>query len=157
MEICWSFSKEWSPNVLLDLNNKRRDRKVRKQWKDMKKIRVSTLQSRNCWHGRILCWHVWTVPKQHKCHSTTWRIFECYGGQKKETLNVIGRNECTFRQYAQQEQKFITPKNSVQGIMISALQPRGMDLSQQKFEEIKFFHEGKKYADIRHMNTKLFS
>ena len=52
---------------------------------------------------------------------------------------------------AHKGKKTITPKDSGQGIMISAFQSRafgfGMELSEQQLEEINFFHEGKKYAD----------
>jgi hypothetical protein len=79
--------------------------------------------------------------------------------KNKETIIVIGHDECIFRQYAltnkswvgPQGQKTITPKDAGQGIMISAFQSRafgfGMELNEQQMEEINFFREGKKYAD----------
>jgi hypothetical protein len=80
-------------------------------------------------------------------------------GKNKETIIVLGHDECIFRQYAltnkpwngPEEQKSITPKDLGQGIMISVFQSRafgfGMDLSEQQLEEINFFRDGKKYAD----------
>jgi len=79
--------------------------------------------------------------------------------KNKETIIVLGHDECIFRQYAltnklwngPEEHKSFTPKVSGQGIMISTFQSRafgfGMDLSEQQLEEINFFRDGKKYAD----------
>ena len=76
--------------------------------------------------------------------------------KNKETIIVLGHDECIFRQYVltnkswngPEGQKSITPKVSGQGIMISAFQSRafgfGMDLSEQQLEEINFFRDGKK-------------
>jgi hypothetical protein len=98
---------------------------------------------------------------QEKMNATTQygRKLSVRRDKNKETIIVLGYDECIFRQYeltnkswnGGEGQKSITLKDLGQGIMISTFQSRafgfGMDLSEQQLEEINFSRDGKKYAD----------